>query len=382
MVEVPPISTEAGLEETVMVGGAIVIVVVPDTPPTVAVTFTLPSLRAVSVAVATPFALVFALAVTLPSVASLTVKVTALPAPTNVPLASLTVAMMEEVCVRLMVAGEAKTVTEPISAMVTSVVPVAVPTVAVIVSFPTADAVNVFVTVPDTVVALVTMEPSVESLNEKVTVWAVFSVLPAASFKVTVISDVLEPEAVPMDVDVAVTTTTGGETATVVVPEAVPEVAVTFTLPSATPVNVAVAIPLVVVALVVTVPSEVLSETNVTVVPLATAAPKESVTVADIVVVPVISTVAEADDTETEAASDIVKEVVALVVPTVALIVTEPLPLEVNVAVATPPVVVALAGIVPRVGTTVIANVTAVPSVTGLPLPSNAVTFIVEVEPV
>jgi len=37
---------------------------------------------------------------------------------------------------------------------------------------------------------------------------------------------------------------------------------------------------------------------------------------------------------------------------------------------------------VPRVGPTVIANVTAVPSATGLPLPSNAVTVIVEVEPV
>jgi hypothetical protein len=181
MVEVPPISTDAGFEETVMVGAAIVTVALPDTPLTVAVTVTLPSLRAVNVALATPLVVWPLLtAVMEPREESLTVKVTTVLSATKVPSVFLTVANMEEVCVRLMVAGEAKTVTEPISAMVTVVVPVAVPTVAVIVSLPTALAVNVTLAIPLALLeAVAVILPIDVSLNEKSTEIPLPKALPA-----------------------------------------------------------------------------------------------------------------------------------------------------------------------------------------------------------
>jgi len=98
--------------------------------------------------------------------------------------------------------------------------------------------------------------------------------------------------------------------------------------------------------------------------------------------VTVISPTAVADALVVTINVETVTFVVALIVPTVAVIVAVPLPMGVKVAVAIPPVVVPLAGMVPNVGPTVIANATAVPSGTGLPLPSVAVTVMVDGKPV
>jgi hypothetical protein len=105
-----------------------------------------------------------------PRVESLTVKVTTVPLATVAPLPSRTVAETVDVCVIPTVAGEADTVTEETSVIVTAVEAVAVPTVAVIVSLPTALAVNITLAIPLALLeAVMGMEPRDVSLNEKST---------------------------------------------------------------------------------------------------------------------------------------------------------------------------------------------------------------------
>jgi len=85
-------------------------------------------------------------------------------------------------------------------------------------------------------------------------------------------------------------------------------------------------------------------------------------------------------ESDTEAALEMFMLAVAVLAVLIdAFITTAPAPEAVNVAVATPPLVTAEPVMVPRPAPVVIVNITVVPSATGLPLVSTAVTVTIDV---
>jgi hypothetical protein len=319
-----------------------------------------------------------------PRVESLTVKVTTVPLATAALLPSRTVAETVDVPVILTVAGEGDTVIEDMSAMVTAVEAVAVPTVAVIVSLPTAEAVNVAVATPAVVVALAVILPIDVLLKEKSTVIPLPKALPALSVSVAVIVAV---PVLAIAEALVVIATLGARIVIALVPDTVPTVAATVTLPSPRPVNVAVATPPVVWPLLIAVmePREESLTVKVTTVPSAMAALLPSSTVAETVDVPVMLTVAGDGDTVIEDTSIMATVVEAVTVPTAAVIVSVPTAEAVNVAVACPlELVVAL--VVPVEIFFILPSEmspseksTEMPAPRGLPPPSTTVAVMVDV---
>jgi len=253
-------------------------------------------------------------------------------------------------------------------------VPVVVPTVAVIVAVPAPVEVNVAVATPPVVVALAAMAPAPVPLTAKVTVVPSATGFPLPSNAATVIADVAPTCMEPGDADVF--TVIAGRISRETVWLTEPTVAVIVSSAAVAradeTVKVAVATPLTVCVTALSAPREGSLKEKLTVIPLPRTFPCLSRTVAVSVVLSsaaggiVVASVVFPAPRVTEGA-ETVTIIVLVIVPEVAVIVTGPSDVPVNVVASVPPVVVPLVALrLPRVESLRL-NVTGVPSTTAAP---------------